>query len=342
MPKREKHQWAGQLVEVIKAIRLLSREGGASNEELEQELELGKRSVQRLKKTLCEQMHMPIQEVELLSGKHRRWQLSKNATMILPRLDSAGLNMPELLSLYVLRGLAGIYKSSSIMADIDSAFAKIGAVLLPATSHRLEKYARLFVVAPKSAKQYATSDDVIDELSACILDEKVCLVTYHAFGEDAVKKYRISPLHFFEHDGGLYLLAVTTRFGEIRTLAVERIREAEMMPQSYSYPADFNAEQFLSSAFTLYFGPQETFRIRFATRQARYITERQWAASQQIDEQDDGSIILTMQTSGSYDIKKWVLSYGGDAELLEPAWLREEIVDELKQGLENYQNKQQT
>ena len=59
MPKREKHQWAGQLVEVIKAIRLLSREGGASNEELEQELELGKRSVQRLKKTLCEQMHMP-------------------------------------------------------------------------------------------------------------------------------------------------------------------------------------------------------------------------------------------------------------------------------------------
>ena len=46
-----------------------------------------------------------------------------------------------------------------------------------------------------------------------------------------------------------------------------------------------------------------------------------------------------MTTSGGYDIKKWVLSYGGDAELLEPQWLRDEIVEEMKRSLKKYQGK---
>jgi predicted DNA-binding transcriptional regulator YafY len=46
-----------------------------------------------------------------------------------------------------------------------------------------------------------------------------------------------------------------------------------------------------------------------------------------------------MKTSGGYDIKKWVLSFGGDAELLEPQWLRDEIVEEMQRSLKPYQKK---
>jgi predicted DNA-binding transcriptional regulator YafY len=49
-----------------------------------------------------------------------------------------------------------------------------------------------------------------------------------------------------------------------------------------------------------------------------------------IEEQDDGSIILTMDTSGRYDVKRWVMSIGSEAELLEPKDLRDEIRDEVK------------
>ena len=59
--KREKNQWAGQLVEIVRAVKLLSRQQGASNEELEEELGVKLRSIQRLKKTLDEQLHLPLQ-----------------------------------------------------------------------------------------------------------------------------------------------------------------------------------------------------------------------------------------------------------------------------------------
>jgi len=44
-----------------------------------------------------------------------------------------------------------------------------------------------------------------------------------------------------------------------------------------------------------------------------------------IKEQRDGSIILTMKTSGWWDVRQWILSFGPDAELLEPVEKREEM-----------------
>ena len=273
MPKRERerNQWANQLVDIIRASQLLARKNGASIEELEEELSIKKRSVHRLKKCLVEELKLPLIPVEPLQkrtdGEKRcnRWRIPETATIIIPTIDNIGLNNPELMALYVLRGFAGIYKGSSIMTEIDGAFAKIGAAISHESRKTLEKYSRLCVVAPKSAKNYASSNDVIEELSYAIIDQKTCKVSYHAYGEDVLKTYNINPLHFFEQDGGLYLIAVITKYGDLRTLAVERFKKVDETEEHFVYPTDFEPERYLSTAFTLYFGEQETFKIKFPT-----------------------------------------------------------------------------
>ncbi|QEN06325.1 WYL domain-containing protein [Thiospirochaeta perfilievii] len=67
----------------------------------------------------------------------------------------------------------------------------------------------------------------------------------------------------------------------------------------------------------------------FDKSQTLYISERNWAKEQKIEILDDGNLLLWLRTSGRHDIKRWVLSYGADAELLEPESLRKEIADEL-------------
>lgn len=43
-----------------------------------------------------------------------------------------------------------------------------------------------------------------------------------------------------------------------------------------------------------------------------------------------------MSTSGCWDVKRWVLSFGADAKVLEPEELRKEIANELSAAKNKY------
>jgi len=121
-----------------------------------------------------------------------------------------------------------------------------------------------------------------------------------------------------------------TTFGDILTLAVERIQEITPTGSLFEYPKDFDPEELLESAFDIVYEQPIDIRIWFSPDQARYIKERTWSKTQKIEEQEDGSIILSMRTSGWWDVKRWVLSYGKEAKVLEPQTLKEDIVRELE------------
>ncbi len=122
--------------------------------------------------------------------------------------------------------------------------------------------------------------------------------------EKLLKNFKINPLHFFENDGGLYLFVNTTTFGVILTLAVERIQEITKTGSSFKYPKDFDPEKLLESAFDIVYEEPIEVKIWFSADQARYIKERKWSKTQKIEDQKDGSIMLTVSTSGWGDVKK--------------------------------------
>lgn len=119
-------------------------------------------------------------------------------------------------------------------------------------------------------------------------------------------------------------------------LAVERINNLEVGDENFEYPAGFDPEAMLERAFGMVCDDPLEVRIWFSADQARYIQERKWALEQKISKRKDGSIVLWMRTSGWYDVKRWILSFGQDAEILEPLELREEVLEELRNNLERY------
>ena len=56
--------------------------------------------------------------------------------------------------------------------------------------------------------------------------------------------------------------------------------------------------------------------------QAPYIRERTWHPSQKIEAEPGGSIILTRE------VKLWLIGFGVEAEVLEPAELRDDVKPE--------------
>ena len=65
--------------------------------------------------------------------------------------------------------------------------------------------------------------------------------------------------------------------------------------------------------------------IRFAPRAADYIREKKWHPSQSLREFKDGGVELKMKLSSLGEVQRWVLSWGGDARVLQPRELAESV-----------------
>jgi len=325
------------LIKLLKALELFSKPGGTTIEEMAENLEIDRRSVYRMI-NLIEELGFPLYDDKIPLEKEKRWKLEESYLKKLPnmKVPDVNLTLPEIISLYMLRGEAGLFRGTDIERLTKSAFGKLGLFVPKAAFGKLNKIKALFVSASKFAKDYSGKEKIIDQLTDAMLRKASCYVKYHSFYDDRIKKFMIDPLHFFEYDGGLYLFVNTTTFGDIRTLAVERVEEITETGESFEYPKDFDPEELLESAFDIIYGDPISIKIRFPADQTRYIKERKWSKTQEIEDREDGSVILSMQTSGWWDVKRWVLSFGSEAEVLEPEELRKEIVDELKTATENY------
>ena len=193
----------------------------------------------------------------------------------------------------------------------------------------LEKVKTLFVSSSKYAKDYRDKQEIIETITDAIFRQQTCLLEYHSFHDDKTKGFKIDPLRFFERDGGLYLFVRTTKYGDIRVLAAERIIKLTMTEATFSQPENFDPDALLENAFSIVYDEPVEVKIRFSSKVARYIKERRWSKEQCISDEPDDSIILELKTSGWMDVKKWILSFGAEAELLEPEEYRNEIMSEL-------------
>ena len=169
-----------------------------------------------------------------------------------------------------------------------------------------------------------------------ITERRICNVTYRAITTGQSKTYSIIPFRFLYHYDGVYLLCRNPNYDNLLTLAAERIQELEVTSQSFEDSIDSNVEEQLHQAFGVVLESPMAVQVRFSASQAPYIKQRIWHPSQEIKELDDGAIVLSFRAGGMYEIKSWILSHGASAEVLAPASLREEIIEEIEKNLSSY------
>lgn len=326
-----------RLKKFIQAITLLSQPTGVTLEELGRRLAIEKRQVYRLIESLQDDFGFVLTE-EKLDGGGKRISLAADQRKRLSeiKVPELSLNMGEVVALHFLKGHAKLFKGTEVGEGIERAFAKLAAFVPDGLGERLERVRSLFVPSVRFAKDYAGKESLIDTLAEAILAQHNCEVEYHSFADDKTKCFRIDPLRFFERDGGLYLFVRVTRYGDIRVLAVERIERIEATDKPFVYPVDFDPEALLERAFGMFYDDPLEVKIWFSAGQARYVRERQWAQQQKITKRKDGSIVLWIKTSGWYDVQKWVLSFGAEARVLEPAHFQDRIKREIEKMLAAY------
>jgi len=97
------------------------------------------------------------------------------------------------------------------------------------------------------------------------------------------------------------------------------------------------ASGLVDKAFQLeHSGQEHTVKIHFKPKAARYIRERQWHPSQDLIEHDDGSCTLEFVTQSLDETKRWIMTYGAEAVVMEPPGLRNLVRDEHARAASEY------
>lgn len=80
----------------------------------------------------------------------------------------------------------------------------------------------------------------------------------------------------------------------------------------------------------------ETVRIWFSPFAAPYIREEYRHPNQILNDNSDGSLTFEVKVTEPREVLWWAMRWGGDFEVLEPQWLREEAIEKVKRMAGKY------
>ena len=124
---------------------------------------------------------------------------------------------------------------------------------------------------------------------------------------------------------------------EVRRLKLNRFTAVESTDEPYVIPDDFSLDAYRGKAWRMIRGDRlYQVTIDFDATVAETVADTNWHPTQQIEEQDDGSISFTCEVEGLDEIVWWVLGYGPHAHVRKPAELIAKVADLVKATAERY------
>jgi proteasome accessory factor B len=251
------------------------------------------------------------------------------------RLDATAFTFAELSALYFSRTLVECLAATPFQKDVTSAFDRLFEALTPSMRQFLDRLPLVIQAkAEPGAQPAAARGKEIGQLLDATLQHRRVLMRYHSFSSDREKAYTIEPYRVVFAQGALYVVAFVPEYGQTRTFALERIKSLSLTEERFEPNEDEEAA--FAHSLGVHQGPPERIAIAFAPRIARYVRERVWHVSQEVQDQPDGGVLLTLNVSNDVALRSWILGFGPLARVRSPETLASEIARELEAARDQY------
>jgi predicted DNA-binding transcriptional regulator YafY len=242
----------------------------------------------------------------------------------------------ELLAFFLSMEIAKRFIGTDLESPLRSAVDKIARVVKGPVSVDTNVL-RSHVTFSGPASLVMNEQARID-LHDAIRNRQQVWMRYFTAGRGELTERTVLPYHLHNFQGDWFLIAYDTLRADYRIFLIGRIEKWQVLRETFERDEDFSPADWIGNAFQVHGGDEVVdVSIWFSPEKAQFIRERQWHPSQHIEEREDESLVLHLQTAGLVEIKHWVLQFGRGAEVLAPASLRETCLAEISAMLGRYQ-----
>jgi predicted DNA-binding transcriptional regulator YafY len=240
-------------------------------------------------------------------------------------LPPLALTLPEAMAFFLAARLLS-KATDELDPEIIGAFVKLAQILPSVLAEQLHETTDAFADTPRDE----IFTRVLRSLTEALAGRRVVEIEYRAGVYDKTKSLRRLRLHPYAiepsaHTRALYVIGFDEERQARRTFKVERIRSASLTPQTFPSRHPSVAAEMQTAWDVIGDDTPVAIVIRFDPAVAQRVAETRWHPSQIETTEPDGSLLWRARVSGVLEIRSWILGWGSDAEVLEPADLRDWI-----------------
>lgn len=265
------------------------------------------------------------------------WSLSAR---LFQRLEAVGLSLSELGALYLGRTMLEYLVGPPFRDDVKSALQKIGSVLPARLRDEFDRMHEVFVT--KSGAHGGESDRGyqrrVSHVVNAILGHRQLDILYNSLSSGREKRYLLEPYRLVFAQGAVYVRGFVPDYDAMRTFAVARMREVTPLEKTFTPREDVERDPFEHS-LGIYSGAPVKVVLEFTPRAAPYVAERTWHPSQRLTRHADGRLAVRLHVSDDFALRTWVLGFGREVRVVEPASLAAWVQEELEETLTRYERR---
>jgi proteasome accessory factor B len=306
------------LERMLRIHQALQAGGYPNAAKIAREIEVSSKTIHRDIEFMRDRLGLPIEYDASRNGYFYDGEVSGFPTM--------QITEGEIFALVVAEKALQQYRGTSFEKPLLSAIRKMEQALPDTISLNLADVGR--TISFRTRAEPVLNLETFEILTKAVSARQQLELLYRKPGQKAETRL-VDPYHLANINGEWFLFAFDHGRRDIRTFAPARIQSARPTGKLFERTQEFSLEKRLRDSFGVHSGDGKfDVVIRFAPRAADYIREKKWHESQTLRELKNGAVELRMKLSSLGEVQRWVLSWGGDAQVLQPS----ELVESVRQA----------
>ena len=305
------------------------RDGQYPNaKKLAEELEVTERTINRDFDVLRDYYHAPME----YDAKRRGWYYTEPNFFI----KFLQIEEGEFFSLALLDTLLLQYKNTPLEEKLRSVFEKIRKSLPTRVTIDSRFLDNSVTYIPDALAPI--NEDTFDTIFTAVNKKITLSFEYQPLQKSSYMERQLDPYHIICQRGNWYVIGFCHLKKEVRIFSFSRMKNVRLEKEHFEIPEAFNAKDYIDKSMGVWLNPKTKHKVTllFSAEIGTFAAEHIWHEGQTAERNEDGSVIVSFETTQLPEVKRLVLGQGRTVKVLEPEELIKEVKTELNGALEQY------
>lgn len=301
------------------ALELQAARGGLTLADIEERFGVGRRTAMRMRDAVLR--NFPQTEEVGTGERTKRWRLPAGTLDRLVAFTAA-----ELAALEASTRLLERDNREDEAAELLGLSAKLKALMKPDMARRVEPDLEGLLeaegLAARPGPRPRIEVSVVEELRRAILAGRKVRIRYRNRGTKKVNERLVHPYGFL-HGHRNYLVGwhENPKANKVALFALPYIEGVKIVEETFVRDPGFRLEEFAAQSFGIFQGEQYQTVWRFSSEAADDAAEFVFHPSQEMERQEDGSLIVRFRAAGDLEMAWHLFIWGDKVDILEPQHL---------------------